>query len=106
RRLRVRGTPGHGSMPFGVDNALVKAAKVVSRLADYRPAPYVDELWQHFVETLSLDAALKAALLDPVRVDDAIARLSPGLARQAGSNTPTTFPPNQGRAAARTNRIP
>ena len=34
RRLRVTGTPGHGSMPFGADNALVKAAEVVRRLAD------------------------------------------------------------------------
>ncbi len=25
RRLRVRGTPGHGSMPFGADNALITA---------------------------------------------------------------------------------
>jgi hypothetical protein len=31
--------PGHGSMPFGADNALVKAAGVVQRLADYRPRP-------------------------------------------------------------------
>ena len=37
RRLRVRGTPGHGSMPFGADNALVKAAEVVRRLADVPP---------------------------------------------------------------------
>ena len=49
RRLRVKGTPGHGSMPYGADNALVKAAQVVSRLADYRPSPYVDELWKGFV---------------------------------------------------------
>jgi acetylornithine deacetylase/succinyl-diaminopimelate desuccinylase-like protein len=84
RRLRIRGTPGHGSTPYGVDNALVKAAKVVARLADYRPAPYVDELWRGFVETLGLDPALKAALVDPARVDDAIARLSPNLARMRG----------------------
>ena len=31
RRLRVHGTPGHGSTPFGADNALVKAAEVVRR---------------------------------------------------------------------------
>ena len=49
RRLRVKGTPGHGSMPYGSDNALVKAARVVGRLADYRPAPYVDDLWGAFV---------------------------------------------------------
>ena len=37
RRLTVRGTPGHGSMPFRTDNALVKAAAVAQRLADHRP---------------------------------------------------------------------
>src|SRR5207244_8282863 len=31
--LRIRGTPGHGSMPFRTDNALVKAAEVVRRMA-------------------------------------------------------------------------
>ena len=32
------GTPAHGSMPFGADNALIKAAEVVRRLADLPPA--------------------------------------------------------------------
>src|SRR5207249_10447134 len=89
RRLAVKGTPGHGSMPYGADNALVKAAHVVSRIADYRPSPYVDELWRAFVSTLDLDPALKAALTDPAQVDDAIARLSPGTARFAWSATHT-----------------
>jgi acetylornithine deacetylase/succinyl-diaminopimelate desuccinylase-like protein len=106
RRLRVRGTPGHGSMPYGVDNALVKAAKVVARLADYRPAPYVDELWRRFVDTLSLAPAVKAALVDPARVDDAIARLPRGLGRIAWSSTHTTFSPNQCRGGVKTNVIP
>ena len=67
RRLRVRGTPGHGSMPFRIDNALVKAAAVVQRLADYRPAPRFHELWPGRVESLRLPDELKAALLDPQR---------------------------------------
>src|SRR5258705_12118900 len=70
RRLRVKGTPGHGSMPYGADNALIKAAHVVTRLAEYRPSPYVDDLWRAFVATLALDPALKAALTDPAPVDD------------------------------------
>jgi hypothetical protein len=55
----------------------VKAAHVVSRIADYRPSPYVDDLWRAFVSTLDLDPALKAALTDPAQVDDAIPRLDP-----------------------------
>ena len=106
RRLRVQGTPGHGSMPYGADNALVKAAHIVSRLADYRPAPYVDDLWQTFVSTLAVDPAVKEALRDPVRVDDAIARLPAGLAKYAWSATHTTFSPNMCRAGVKTNVIP
>jgi acetylornithine deacetylase/succinyl-diaminopimelate desuccinylase-like protein len=36
-KIRVKGTPGHGSQPFRTDNALVTAAEVVRRIADYRP---------------------------------------------------------------------
>jgi acetylornithine deacetylase/succinyl-diaminopimelate desuccinylase-like protein len=106
RRLRVTGTPGHGSMPYGADNALVKAAHVVSRLADYRPAPYVDELWQTFVGSLGVDPALKDALRDPSRVDDAIADLPTAVAKFAWSTTHTTFSPNMCRAGVKTNVIP
>jgi acetylornithine deacetylase/succinyl-diaminopimelate desuccinylase-like protein len=106
RRLRVKGTPGHGSMPHGADNALIKAAHVVSRLAEYRPSPYVDDLWRGFVGTLALDPALKEALVDPGRVDESIARLVPGMAKYAWSATHTTFSPNLCRGGVKTNVIP
>jgi acetylornithine deacetylase/succinyl-diaminopimelate desuccinylase-like protein len=93
-------------MPYGANNALVKAAHVVSRLADYRPAPYVDDLWSTFVDTLQLDPDLKTALADPSRVDAAIARLPAALARFAWSATHTTFSPNMCRAGVKTNVIP
>ncbi len=106
RRLRVKGTPGHGSMPFRSDNALVKAARVVTRLADYRPSPYVDDLWGAFVGSLSLDPAVKDALVDPSRVDEAITDLPAGLAKFAWSATHTTFSPNMCRGGVKTNVIP
>ena len=106
RRLRVRGVPGHGSMPYGADNALIKAARVVGRLADYRPAPYVDDLWRGFVGSLSLDPAVKDALVDPSRVDESIGALSPSMAKYAWSATHTTFSPNLCRGGVKTNVIP
>ena len=106
RRLRVKGTPGHGSMPYGANNALVKAAHVVSRLADYRPSPYVDELWRTFVDTLQLAPEVKAALADPSRVDEAIEGLDPRLAKLAWSATHTTFSPNVCHGGVKTNVIP
>jgi acetylornithine deacetylase/succinyl-diaminopimelate desuccinylase-like protein len=106
RKLRVQGTPGHGSMPYGADNALVKAAQVVSRLAEYRPAPYVDELWAAFVGSLALDPDVKAALVDPARLDETIGRLPATLAKLAWSNTHTTFSPNVCHGGVKTNVIP
>jgi acetylornithine deacetylase/succinyl-diaminopimelate desuccinylase-like protein len=106
RRIQVKGTPGHGSMPYGADNALVKAAHVVTRLADYRPAPYVSELWSGFVGSLDLDPSFKAALTDPTHVDEAISRLPAGMARFAWSSTHTTFSPNMCHGGVKTNVIP
>jgi acetylornithine deacetylase/succinyl-diaminopimelate desuccinylase-like protein len=106
RRLRVKGTPGHGSMPYAADNALVKAARVVDRLAGYRPSPYVDDLWRGFVDSLSLDPELKEALADPSRVDESITKLVPGMAKYAWSATHTTFSPNVCHGGVKTNVIP
>ncbi len=38
-RLRVRGRSGHASMPGIADNALVKAARLIERIAAFRPEP-------------------------------------------------------------------
>jgi acetylornithine deacetylase/succinyl-diaminopimelate desuccinylase-like protein len=106
RRLRITGTPGHGSMPYGADNALVKAAHVIARLAEYRPAPYVDDLWRTYVAALDADPAMKAALADPARVDETIGHVAPGLARFMWSATHTTFAPTMCRGGVKTNVIP
>ncbi len=95
RRLTVRGTPGHGSMPFRGDNALVKAAGVVQRLAEYRPPPRFHELWPTRVETLGLPDELAAVLLDPDRIDDALEALpNRPAAAHLHACTHTTFSPN------------
>jgi acetylornithine deacetylase/succinyl-diaminopimelate desuccinylase-like protein len=95
RRLTVRGTPGHGSMPFRKDNALVTAAQVVARLADYRPDPVVTELWRERVDTMNLPDDVRAALLDPSRIDAVLDGLpSVPAAAHLHACTHTTFSPN------------
>ena len=106
-RLRVRGTPGHGSMPFGADNALVKAAEVVRRFAAYRPMSTVNDEWRAYVGALQLDAETKAALTDPARVWDACQSLEdPRIAKYAQACTHTTFSPNVVHGGVKTNVIP
>ena len=107
RRLTVRGTPGHGSMPFGADNAVLKAAEVIRRLGEYKPNARLTEMWQHQVSTLDLEADVKDALLNPTSVWEAISRLdSPSLARHLHACSDTTFSPNVVHGGVKTNVIP
>ena len=95
RRLRVTGTPGHGSAPFRRDNALVKAAGVIQRLHDYRPAPRFHELWGQKVEALGLPDDMRAALLDPSAIDELLDTFpSAAAASHFHACTHTTFSPN------------
>lgn len=106
RRLKVKGSPGHGSMPWGSDNALVKAAEVVRRLSAYAPAPKLDELWAARVSAMGLPDDLTAKLLDPGRLRDALAELPPQLAANAHACSHTTFSPNVVSGGVKTNVIP
>lgn len=92
RRLRVRGIPGHGSAPYKANNALMTAAAVMQRIGDYRPAPRFHELWRTRVETLGVDDATKAALLDPAQIDAFLDGLPmPGPGPHLHACTHTTF---------------
>ena len=109
RRLTVRGTPGHGSRPFRADNALVKAAAIVQRLADYRPAPKFHELWQQQVMGFGLDDDTTAALLDPGSIESFLDEFPlEGVAGHFHACTHTTFSPNvlSFEDAQKTNVIP
>lgn len=106
RRLRVRGTPGHGSMPFGADNALVKTAEIVRRLVDYRPAPHLGSTWAALVDTMSISDEFRAALMDPATVFDAITAMPPPAARSCHALSHTTISPNVIHGGTKTNVIP
>ncbi|MDO8478649.1 MAG: M20/M25/M40 family metallo-hydrolase [Candidatus Rokubacteria bacterium] len=107
RRLVVKGTPGHGSMPFRTDNALVTAAEVVRRVAAYQPKPKILDEWRRYVAELELPKELEAALTDPGRVLEAVRHLEPlGLARMAHACTHTTFSPNVVHGGSKINVIP
>ena len=110
RRLRVRGTPGHGSRPYDADNALIKAAAIVQRVAEYRTPPRFHELWRQQVEDLEnvygVEPELAAALLDPNRVDEAIASMPRGSAIHLHSCCHMTLSPNVLVSPTKTNTIP
>ena len=57
-KLTVRGTPGHASSPYRTDNALVTAAEVVRRLAEFQAPPELSGTWQRLVQGLGLPEVL------------------------------------------------
>jgi acetylornithine deacetylase/succinyl-diaminopimelate desuccinylase-like protein len=107
RLLTVHGTPGHGSRPFRTDNALVTAAIIIQRIADYRPAARVLDAWKNYVAALGLDPDLTAALVDPDRVWKTARDMdNVTLAREAHACTHTTFSPNVAHGGSKVNVIP
>ncbi len=105
RRLRVRGTPGHGSQPFGADNALIKAAAVVQRIGEHRTPPRFHERWLTQLDALGMDDEMKARMLDPATVDEAISHLG-GAAKYLHSCCHMTLSPNVLVSPTKTNTIP
>jgi acetylornithine deacetylase/succinyl-diaminopimelate desuccinylase-like protein len=75
-RLRVHGRAGHASMPGIADNALVKAARLIERLAAYRPELQLGPETDALVRTLAGQPLEAAEALELAReVDVAAAEL-------------------------------
>lgn len=109
RKLRIKGVPGHGSMPFRKDNALIQAAAVIQRISDYNPPARFHELWRERVDAMGLPPEQAAVMLDPVKLDETLRAMpDAGTASYLYSCTHTTFSCNvldTGREA-KTNVIP
>lgn len=106
RKLRVTGTPGHGSMPFRTDNALVKASEVVRRIAAYKPKTRIQDEWRRFVGTMGLPEEMTAPLVTEEGFTDIIAGLPIGMSRMAYSCAHTTITPTVINAGSKLNIIP
>jgi acetylornithine deacetylase/succinyl-diaminopimelate desuccinylase-like protein len=105
RRLRVTGVPGHGSGPWGSRNAIVIAAEAVRRIAALRGPVVIGDLWRRYVEALDLPTEVRAAALDPDRLDEVLPLLGE-LAPVAHATTHTTVAPTVLHAGSKPNVIP
>ncbi len=104
--VATRGTPGHSSLPWGSDNALVKAAEVVRRIQAWRPQTRISDAWRAWVAAQDFDAATAALLVDADRLWDGLARLPPDLAVTAHACTHTTIVPTMVAGGEKVNIIP
>jgi len=106
--LKSTGTPGHGSAPYGADNALRKMVEAVHGIFETPMPVTITDEWKVFVEALDMDDDVKAALTDPDRVDTAIDDLAvtdPLFARYAHAVTHLTVSPNMLDAGMKTNIV-
>ena len=100
--ITVHGTPSHASQAYRTDNALVTAAEIVRRIAEYRPEVQIGGTWRRYVEGLGLPSEL----VDPDLLDDYIAGLPLAIGRIAHSCTHTTMAPTVAHGGTKTNVIP
>lgn len=107
--MRNTGRPGHGSAPYGGDNALeAMTAALHGLFTTPMPVAITDE-WREFVEGAGFDPDLAAALVDPDRVDGAIDRIAvddPTLGRYIHAATHLTVSPNKMSGGVKANVIP
>ncbi len=96
----MHGRSGHASMPAIADNALVKAAQLIERLAAYRPEPQLQQEVEAFLRTVLGEvpspgsAVERARALHPVAAELIEPLLSP------------TFAPTMISASRKRNVIP
>jgi acetylornithine deacetylase/succinyl-diaminopimelate desuccinylase-like protein len=98
--IRVHGRSGHASMPGIADNALVKAARLIERIAAYRPEPQIQQEVAVFLEAVLGELPAATAVVERARaVDKTVAELvEPLLA--------PTFAPTMISASQKRNVIP
>ncbi len=99
-KLRVRGRSGHGSMPAIADNALVKAAKLIERLGEFKAEPQLGP---------EVEALLQAVLgeVPPLEQVIELARsLNPGIAEMIEPLLSMTVAPTMIKASDKRNVIP
>jgi acetylornithine deacetylase/succinyl-diaminopimelate desuccinylase-like protein len=111
-RARVKGRPGHGSIPHE-DNAVVKLCSAVARLGRTRLPQHVTQVMRSFVEAVAASQPLAARLVLPRLLNPVIAGVlldrvfpDPTVARGFAALLSNTAVPTVLAAGQKTNVIP
>jgi acetylornithine deacetylase/succinyl-diaminopimelate desuccinylase-like protein len=99
-RVRVNGRAGHASMPGIADNALVKAAPLLERLAAYKPELYLGP------ETSAVIEAVAGRPLEPAEALELAREVDPLAAELLEPLLSLTLSPTMISASQRRNVIP
>jgi acetylornithine deacetylase/succinyl-diaminopimelate desuccinylase-like protein len=106
--LTIKGTPGHGSMPYKSDNAVTKAADAAFKIASYRASPVFSPVYRDMASSMARSRFERSALLSRHRIDraiDGIFERSRGAAKFLHAASRLTLSPNILNAGGKVNVI-
>ncbi|MDP9143812.1 MAG: M20/M25/M40 family metallo-hydrolase [Actinomycetota bacterium] len=106
--LKTQGKPGHGSAPYGTDNALHKMITALAGVIEAPSPAAVTGEWVRFVENIGLDEDSVRRLTDIDKLDDEIDRIAvddPAMARYIHAATHLTISTNVLKAGSKTNVV-
>jgi len=107
-KLTARGTPGHGSMPYGADNAALKAAAAIERLSRLKRPRRSSAAYQAMARAMARGPWERFALTTGWGERWALKRLlarNPGMARFLHTAGRTTVSPNVVRSGEKVNIV-
>lgn len=108
QRFAASGTPGHASVPWHADNAVLTASDAVVRLGAMQPPAHCDATWTELLDAMAVPEPLRSRLSSPDTLDDALeelARTFPAETPILHACTHTTFAANTFSGGAKTNVI-
>jgi len=108
KRMSFKGESGHGSMPFGRDNAIVKMAKAVTRISNYNP-PITTKYLRDTADGLELGFVQHLMFTNPWLLPLTLNRFksqAPTLARYMYSVSSMTISPNIANGGVKVNVVP
>ncbi|MFX0210003.1 MAG: M20/M25/M40 family metallo-hydrolase [Candidatus Hodarchaeota archaeon] len=106
-----KGSPGHGSMPYASDNAIVKAGKATARLIDYcdNKIPITTEYLEHLAKGFGLNLFSRFMLTNKRTLAFTLRKLekkNPAMAKFIHALSRMTISPNMTRGGTKINVIP
>ena len=111
KKITFKGTPGHGSMPYASNNAVVKAAKAILRIRNYcdKKIPLTTEYLTYLADGLGMGKLQKFMITTPLLLPMTLKMLQrddPDTAKIVHSLSRMTMSPNMISGGVKTNVIP
>lgn len=106
--LKAHGTAGHGSVPTLADNAVVKMARAVSRLNNYRAEVVITPEVEKLLKSLAGLCGISVGSLGPNEVDNLLEALplEKAFVESLRAMTRMTVSPNLIKGGTKTNIVP